>query len=154
MKRAMLILCLSLPLACSRPQGLRPPEILLGQTDCAQCGMTVSEERYAAGLVLETPAGERLDKVFDDIGCMSEFVRSQHEGKVLARYVKDFNNRQWLAADAACYVRGEAIRSPMGYGLLAVSNNADAQALAAAKSAKVLETSAADARPEPSASAR
>ena len=154
MKRATLLVFLSIPLACSRPQGLRPPEILLGQTDCAQCGMTVSEERYAAGLVLETPDGQRVDKVFDDIGCMSEFVRSQHEGKVLARYVKDFNSRQWLAADGACYVRGGAIRSPMGYGLLAVQNKADAQALAVAKSAKVLATSANDARPEPSASAR
>ena len=154
MKRTLLLFAAALPLACSRPQGLGPPEIVLGQTDCAQCGMTVGEERYAAGLVLETPAGERVDKVFDDIGCMSAFVQSQHEGKVLARYVKDFNTRQWLAADGACYVRGDGIRSPMGYGFAAFRKKADAQSFGAAKSATVLSTPATDARPEPSASAR
>ena len=152
MKRAMTILAVLLPLACSRPAPLGPPDVQYGQTDCAQCGMTVSDERFAAGLVLEMPDGQREGKAFDDIGCMSAFVQARHEGTVLARYVKDFNTRQWLAADKASYVRGDAILSPMGYGLLAVQDGNDARAIAAAKSATVVLNPAAAA--SPSAAAR
>ena len=123
--------------ACNRQQLLAPPEIQYGQSECADCGMIVSDERYAAGLILETARGDRVPRVFDDIGCMVKYEQHQKDGKVLAHYVKDYNTNQWLTVEQAVLVHRQQIQSPMGYGLIAVADreqaahiaNGDAQAI-------------------------
>jgi copper chaperone NosL len=142
-------------LGCSRhPQALAPPEIQLGQTDCAQCGMTVSDDRYAAAVIVETSAGDRLTKVFDDIGCFAAYLREQHDGQVLAQYVKDYSTRGWLVADQALYVHADSIRSPMAYGLLATATQDTAQTIAKDKNGKVIRFSNIQAAPEATAIAK
>ena len=123
--------------ACNRQQPLAPPDVQYGQSECADCGMIVSDQRYAAGLILETARGERVPRVFDDIGCMVKYEQHQEEGKVLAHYVKDYNTNQWLTVEQAVLVHRQQIQSPMGYGLMAVADreqasrvaNGDAQAI-------------------------
>ena len=125
---------------CSRrPQAIAPPDVHYGQTDCAGCGMTVSDERYAAALVTRTPDGEQVARVFDDIGCMVEYERGHPEVGVLAHYVKDYETHQWLPADRASYVRGDQIHSPMGFGLLAAESAERAEKVARAQSARTLD---------------
>jgi copper chaperone NosL len=142
-------------LGCSRrQQSLGPPELELGQTDCARCGMTVSDDRYAAAVIVETPAGDRVAKVFDDIGCMAAYQREQHDGKVLAQYVKDYNTRAWLSAHQAFYVRADSIRSPMAYGLLATAGPGAAQTIAKEKNGKIVRLQNIQAAPEATASAK
>lgn len=113
-----------------RTEAVAPPDVRYGQVDCAECGMTVSDERYAAALLTRGADGEQVARVFDDIGCMIEFEREHPEVKVLAPYVKDFESHQWLRADRAAYVQGEQIRSPMGFGLLAADSSEHAAKLA------------------------
>jgi len=117
--------------ACNRQQPLAPPEVQYGQSECADCGMIVSDQRYAAGLILETAQGERVPRVFDDIGCMVKYEQHQKDGKVLAHYVKDYQTNQWLAVEQAVLVHRQQIQSPMGYGLAAAGSREDAQKLAA-----------------------
>jgi copper chaperone NosL len=116
---------------CNRQQPLAPPEVQYGQSECADCGMIVSDQRYAAGLILEMPQGERVPRVFDDIGCMVKYEQRQKDGKVLAHYVMDYQSSRWLTVEQAVLVRRQQIQSPMGYGLAAVSTTEDAQRLAA-----------------------
>jgi copper chaperone NosL len=150
-----LLVSAALLLGCSRrDQGLGPPELQLGQTDCAQCGMTVSDDRYAAAVIVQTPAGERVARIFDDIGCMAAYLREQHDGKVLAQYVKDYNTRGWLVADQAFYVRASSIRSPMGYGLLATAGQDAARAAAGARNGKIVRLPSIAAATEATASTR
>lgn len=129
MKRSILMTVLGLiALGCSRrEQSLGPPNVQYGQINCAQCGMSVGDEHYAAAAIVETTGGDHVARVFDDIGCLFAYAREQHEGKILAEYVKDYATRQWVPADKAFYVRGKSIQSPMGYGLLATAT-ADAAA--------------------------
>jgi copper chaperone NosL len=142
-------------LGCSRRQAdLTPPELQLGQIDCAQCGMTVSDDRYAAAAIVETSAGDRLTKIFDDVGCLAAYEREQHDGTVLARYVKDYNTRAWLKADQAFYVRARSIQSPMGYGLLATADTDAAHTIAGNKNGKVTRFLDIQAAPAAAASAR
>lgn len=152
MKTTMLILAGLLVVAgCNRQTPIGPPQVQYGQTECSQCGMTVNDEQYAAAVILETPGGERVAKMFDDIGCMLAFERESHEGKILARYVKDYDTRGWLDADRAVYVKGADIHSPMGYGLLAAADNAAAQRIASSKAAKVVEATRPEGTPQPAA---
>lgn len=155
MRKTFIFIAALLLAGCSRgPQGLGPPDLQLGQTDCAQCGMTVSDDRYAAAVIVETPAGERIAKIFDDIGCMLSYEREQHDGKIVARYVKDYSTRGWLPADQALYVHADLIRSPMGYGLLATADPDAAQALARDKVGKIARLSNIQAASDATASTR
>ena len=115
---------------CDRQQPLAPPEVQYGQSECADCGMIVSDQRYAAGLILETAQGDFVPRVFDDIGCMIKYEQHQKDGKVLAHYVKDYQTSQWLTVEKAVLVHRQQIQSPMAYGLAAAGNREDAQKLA------------------------
>lgn len=141
MKHANIIFFVALLIGCSRQDDLGPPEIQYGQTDCSQCGMTVNDERYAAGLIVEASDGQRIAKVFDDIGCMIAYEHEQHDGTVLARYVKDFTTHQWLAAQQASYVLASSIHSPMSYGIAAAATRDAAEKLATTYEGKVLDDS-------------
>jgi copper chaperone NosL len=121
----------SLIAGCNRrEQAIGPPQVRYGETDCAQCGMSVADERYAAALIIRTADGEQRAEVFDDIGCMIGYEREHPESTVLARYVKDFQSHTWLPAEHAAYAHDEAIHSPMGFGLLAAESNDQAAKLA------------------------
>ena len=95
-----------------------PPAIDAGQTTCAECGMAVSEPRYAAALLVADADEGPLGLVFDDIGCMLAY-KAAHPAPALAQYVMDADIRQWLDARNAWFARSSAIRSPMASGLAA-----------------------------------
>jgi copper chaperone NosL len=104
-----------------KPSEITPPQVQYGQAPCEGCGMIVSDQRFAAAIVLEMPDGERRPAVFDDIGCMLDYEREHHDGKVLARFVKDVTTGRWVAADKANFVRGKSIQSPMASGIAATA---------------------------------
>jgi len=123
----LFVLCIA-PIGCHpRDAELAPPAIRYGQSVCDGCGMIVSDEHYAAALILQSPDGENRSVVFDDIGCMLDYQREHHEETVLARFFKDINTSNWLTIDQATFVRGDAVHSPMGYGIAACSTAAAAQ---------------------------
>jgi copper chaperone NosL len=123
---------------CGRETGEAPPQIRYGQDTCAVCGMIISDERFAAGLVIGTaPRYQAL--AFDDLGCLLEYERSAPDAAVAARYVRDFQAPQWRDAGTAVYVHGPALHSPMAFNLAASATAADARALAAARGGDVLD---------------
>ena len=79
-----------------------PPEITYGRDVCSRCGMIISEERYAAGLV----AGDGTAALFDDLGEMLQSVREEGlQGR--RAWVHDWARWEWIDATSAVYVRGE-----------------------------------------------
>jgi nitrous oxide reductase accessory protein NosL len=123
---------------CGKETGVAPPQIRYGQDTCAVCGMIISDERFAAGLVIGTaPRYQAL--AFDDLGCLLGYERSAPDAVVAARYVRDFQAPQWRDAGTATYVHGPALHSPMGFNLAASETAADARALAAARGGDVLD---------------
>ena len=117
-----------------------PPNIQYGQTPCEGCGMIVSDQRFAAALIIETPDGERRPAAFDDIGCMLDYEREHHDGKVLGRFVKDVTTAQWIAADKATFARGKSIASPMASGIAAAATPQAAEKFAADNNASAIQT--------------
>jgi len=117
--------------ACGRPTDpLAPPAIAYGEDVCAECGMIVSEARFAAAIVVEAEPGVTEARVFDDIG---EMLRHQarQPGLVVRRwYVHDYVSLDWLDATTATFVRAGGIETPMAFGVVAFRDPARARALA------------------------
>ncbi len=103
----------------------RPPQIRYGRDTCAQCGMIISEARFAAAY--RTRQG--LWRFFDDIGDMLAY-QSAHREDVAIFWVHDYETQEWLQAERAFFVRSSALHTPMGHGIVALGSRERADQLA------------------------
>jgi copper chaperone NosL len=96
--------------------------------------MAISQKKYAAEFV------DREGTVFkfDDIGCMLRFVKQRTMNDQKAWFVVDYRTQRWLQAEAATFVKS-ALPSPMGSGLIALANRADAEAYSQKYRGQVLD---------------
>ena len=100
------------------------PVALAPEDMCAYCRMAVSERRYAGELI--DSEGQAFK--FDDIGCMVNFIKNKKSStNILAYFVMDFEERQWIKADDAYYVRSSELTTPMNGGIIAFRNQPNAQ---------------------------
>ena len=89
-------------------------------------------------------AGQFIDKdgstfKFDDIGCMVRFARENNRrSAVAAFFVMDYNDRRWLDAQQAAYVKSDRTASPMASGLTAFRERSRAEEYAARNKGRVL----------------
>lgn len=91
---------------------------------CSFCRMTISDKRYAAELIDDE---ERVFK-FDDIGCMTNFIKqNRNDVPTAALFVMDFESREWMKAEDAFYVRSAELKTPMSHGLAAFKNKSSAE---------------------------
>ncbi len=105
---------------------LAPPDIHYGEDVCARCSMVLEEPRFAAAH-RETQRDEV--RLFDDVGDMLAYERAHPELPAFRAWVHDFENGEWVDAAAAFYVCGSRVHTPMGHGVLAVSDGARAAQL-------------------------
>jgi copper chaperone NosL len=110
-----------------------PPVIHYGEDVCEFCGMIISDERYAAGYI--TADGQQ--HIFDDIGDMVQAHLTKEE-QVVAFFVHNSENKSWIRAEKASYVRGGQISTPMLSGLAAFDSPEKAETLAAEWQANVM----------------
>jgi nitrous oxide reductase accessory protein NosL len=96
------------------------PEIVVDRTACSHCGMLVSELVYAAAYQV---AGADA-RVFDDLGCLRKAARGERTD--LRVWVHDATTGAWIDGRAATFVSSAEIRTPMGGGILAYRDPADA----------------------------
>jgi copper chaperone NosL len=109
---------------CGGGATLDPPEISYGQDVCVQCGMIVSDERFAAATV-ERDAGGRVSKaILDDFGCL--LARETAGATMLRRWVRAHAGDAWIDAERATFLHSRAIHSPMAFGLAAFADPAKA----------------------------
>lgn len=103
-----------------------PPEIAYGLDACAECNMIISEPRFAAASLTADGAMSK----FDDIGDMLAFHAKQPELAVRAWFVHDYDTEDWLRGEAAFFVASASVHSPMGHGIAAFAQRADAETFA------------------------
>jgi len=124
--------------ACERePRPIEPPEIAYGEDVCDRCGMIISEDRYAAGMMVEDEDG-RAYRLFDDVAAVALYEGEHPDVRVIGRWVKDYVTRQWLTADSAAYVEAGSLETPMAFGVVATAR-ARADSLAGALDGRVLD---------------
>ena len=102
---------------------LDPPSVRYNQ-DTSEMGMFVVDPRYTAAWLPEE--GEWI--LFDDLGEMLRYrVDRFPDAKPRVIWVNDYLDAKWLKADEAWYVQTKGVNSPMGWGIIAFRNEADAQ---------------------------
>ena len=113
--------------ACSTGNGdPRPPELMIGSDVCEECGMVVSDARYAAATLIESGHTHK----FDDLAEMFIFQAKHPEDVVRAWFVHDYETETWMRGETAFYVMSAEIHSPMGYGVVAFETQEAAEAFA------------------------
>jgi copper chaperone NosL len=112
----------------------QPPEIAYGRDTCEQCGMVISEPRFACATVLEDGTVHK----FDDIGDLVMYHFDRPDQRVRAYFAHDYTTEAWIRAEKAFFVHGDRIKSPMGSGLIAFGAEADAQAYAGQMNDRVM----------------
>ncbi|MBT4072826.1 MAG: hypothetical protein HOC77_11590 [Chloroflexi bacterium] len=102
-----------------------PPEIAYGEEICHECGMIISEARFAAAYV--TSDGEV--RKFDDAGDMIQHHINRYED-VKVFWLHDFDTAEWIRSEDAILLAAEEVLTPMGHGIVAFTNVASARAFA------------------------
>ena len=109
---------------CSSSDPTAPPTVYYGQDVCVMCGMIISDERFAAAMIVD---GDRIEsRLYDDIGCLLDDDTSRDDATVVARWVHDFRTLEWRDAVTATYVHSTILHSPMAFGLAAVGDSDEA----------------------------
>jgi len=101
------------------------PEEINTDTDvCEVCGMSIEDDEYATEVILEN------DKVlkFDDLGDLYVWLDESENEKVEAKFVRDFNTKDWIQLEDATFVYDEEISTPMGFGVISFKDTKDAEA--------------------------
>lgn len=114
-----------------------PQPLVIGETPCSHCRMTVSDDRFGAELVSTT------GKVypFDAIECMTAYLSDEGEGtnNAFSFWVTPFDAPGTLVdANQAYFLRSNSIQSPMGSGLAAYSSLESRDAAAAENDGLIL----------------
>ncbi|MGE3108600.1 MAG: nitrous oxide reductase accessory protein NosL [Phycisphaerales bacterium] len=133
---------------CSRAPIAGPPEIRLGRDECADCGMLVSEDRCSSALLIDV-SGSREYAIFDDIGCMLDYLHDPPEStRVVGAFVHDHGDRRWIDAGSSFILFADPARlkTPMGFGIVAVASRQDAESLRQTFGGDIVDWNAAPAR--------
>lgn len=111
--------------ACQSQADLsQPPDIRYGEDICEECNMIISEARFAAAYYTEGGDARR----FDDVGGMAIY-HAEHQEDVAQFWVHDYLTEAWIIADQAYFVMSDNLQTPMGHGVVAFSDQAQAENL-------------------------
>lgn len=109
--------------ACAaRP--VEPGRVDTAHDACRHCRMIVSDPRLAAQIV--APGEEPL--IFDDIGCLRDYLASVRVADDAVTFVADHRTGAWVAARGATFTRMVSIATPMASGLIAHADEASRDA--------------------------
>jgi copper chaperone NosL len=113
---------------CGGGDDLSPPQVRYDEQECVRCGMIISEERFAAALVVR--GASIVSKLaFDDTGCLLEHLREQKPASEVIPYVHDFDTSRWVDARHATFVKSDKLHTPMASELAACSSPDSAERL-------------------------
>ena len=101
------------------------PKEISAETDvCEVCNMTIAHMDYAGQIVFKN--NDHL--VFDDLGCLMEYIIDNGEGDIGAAYIKDESANEWVNVKNAVYIYDANYWTPMNYGVLAFAKQESADA--------------------------
>ncbi len=120
MRKAVIIsVLLALTLgACGTTAANGPPEIDYGRDICEQCGMSIDDERFAAGYRLS----DGTERIFDDVGGLLVFGKDSAELDDAEVWVHDYASEMWVRSEDAYFVQTNEVTSPMGFSILCFSD--------------------------------
>ena len=136
---SLLMLTLLLAGCASGVSTISPPEIRYGEDQCHECGMIISDPRFAASFARELSPGRYENITFDDIGDLLAYVQKHPDEPIVAWYVHDYTSEEWIDASKAYFVSSTEVQTPMGHGIAAHAARTAAESMAAEKHGEVLD---------------
>ena len=109
-----LLLLLAMMAGCTSGPA-QPVSIDTRNDTCAYCRMVVSDPRIAAEIVA---SGEE-PRVFDDIGCLRDYLARHELPREALVFVADHRTGEWIQARHAVYTVSTGRRTPMASGIVA-----------------------------------
>jgi copper chaperone NosL len=104
---------------CAGNGALEPVAVDLGRDACGHCRMAIVSTATAAEIVA---AGEE-PRLFDDLGCLRDFVSTTPVASDAAVFVADHRTAAWVDARHAVFTK-TTLQTPMGSGLVAHADTA------------------------------
>jgi copper chaperone NosL len=90
--------------------------------------MTIADPRFTA----EAITGTGRSVVFDDVGCLAAWL-ARNSAPIASTWVTSFvDQREWMDATRAVYLRSNGLRTPMASGLAALRPGHEADSVQAA----------------------
>lgn len=104
---------------CTQTPKTGPVEVKYGRDLCSECGMAVSDKRFAAQI---RGGNDHKAFIFDDIGCALRYSQTQSWFKESSTefFVADYKTSEWIQAQKAFYSKVKG--TPMNYGYAANKN--------------------------------
>lgn len=100
----------------------KPVAINVGVDKCEVCHMLIQDDQNATEIILKD--GKPLK--FDDIGDMYEWLKKNGAGAVGAKFVRDYNTKEWIELEKATFVYDKSNKTPMAYGVYSFKSEQDA----------------------------
>ncbi|GAX89588.1 nitrous-oxide reductase [Effusibacillus lacus] len=107
---------------CGREEA-KPVAIAAGVDKCDVCNMLVPDDHNATETILKN--GKVLK--FDDIGCQNAWSTKNGKDQIQARFVRDFNSKEWIKLENATFAYDKDFKTAMAYGVLSFKDKAAAQ---------------------------
>ncbi len=131
---AIIFLVMIYSTSCTtQAEAIQPPTIHYGEDQCTTCGMIINDPRFATAALVQD--GEPL--LFDDIGDYLSYQQAHHLVP-RAVFVHDYRTQEWIRAETAWYLLSPNVKTPMGWGLAAFSDESAARELQTKVSGEVL----------------
>jgi copper chaperone NosL len=126
--------------ACSgRPVQPTAPEIHYGEDMCSDCGMIITEPRFAASYAAKQGEGAYETFIFDDIGDMLHHMQQNLTIVGVGWWVHDYDSQEWIDATTAYFVVSDQIKTPMNHGTAAFGTQTAAEKLASEVKGQVFD---------------
>ncbi|MEG0438125.1 MAG: nitrous oxide reductase accessory protein NosL [Solibacillus sp.] len=114
-RKVILLFMMVLVLTGCGNANLTAREIQLETDICEICNMAISHPDYAAQAIFNNNDYQ----VFDDLGCLMDFLKSDSANDVAIAYIFSEDTGQWIDVKEANYVYNADYWTPMNYGVLA-----------------------------------
>ena len=103
---------------CADESASGPPVVHLGDSICAECGMIISDARFATATIIASNRGA-TPELFDDFICQMNSESSHPGNQIVARWCHDYDSAEWIDMESAFFLRSPRLKSPMASHLAA-----------------------------------
>lgn len=108
---ALLVLVSIVGAGCHESYTDSPPVVRLGDSICDQCGMILSDERFATSTIVKGLRGPEA-KLFDDFNCQANYEVAQ-KSNVVTRWSHDYVHSAWIETKKSTFLVSEKLLTPM-----------------------------------------
>jgi len=123
---------------CGVDSDAGPPNIRYGDSLCIECGMIISDERFATATIIIGDRGNE-PMTFDDFNCQMIFESKHTDLTIVDRWSHDHTSSEWISMADAWFVKSDQLRTPMASHIASFTTKPQAETFATPIQGQVLD---------------